>query len=190
MIDDFNIFNHRKQIKNNFFYKGKNPCSDVVVIKDNNILLIRRSLTVSTEPGKWALPGGFVNSNSSKRGEHFIYDIEEPLDAVIRELKEETNLDLSEQKKHFYKIGVFQGKNRDPRDNKISYSQSYAYIIKLPHTVNTDNIIGMDDADMVKWFNLDDIYNLNMAFDHMEIIKSGINMLKNKNLYGIQKTTK
>ena len=53
------------------------------VIKNNedNILIVKRHPKSKTDPEMWELPGGKV-----EKGEHFT-------DALIREIKEETNLD-------------------------------------------------------------------------------------------------
>jgi len=55
----------------------------VVLINDKDeVLLLKRSLGPHWMPGKWALPGGHIEEG------------ETPLDAAIRETKEETNLDV------------------------------------------------------------------------------------------------
>lgn len=64
-----------------FIYWGNpKPVTSAIIEKDNNILLIKRSL----EPlkGYWCLPGGIIE-----------YD-ELPEKALIREVKEETHLDV------------------------------------------------------------------------------------------------
>ena len=47
----------------------------------NEILIVKRHLKSRTDPEMWELPGGKV-----EKGEHFA-------DALVREIKEETNLD-------------------------------------------------------------------------------------------------
>jgi ADP-ribose pyrophosphatase YjhB (NUDIX family) len=54
--------------------------SALVVGDDGRILLARRAAEV--EHGKWDLPGGFLEEN------------EHPLDAMLRELREETGLEI------------------------------------------------------------------------------------------------
>lgn len=57
------------------------PCTDVAVVDDAKVLLIKREH--SPNAGKWALPGGII-------------DIDElPAEAAARELKEETNIEIS-----------------------------------------------------------------------------------------------
>lgn len=58
----------------------KNPTLtvDAIVKKGKKLLLIQRKK--NTFKGKWALPGGHVDYN------------EDPKKAVLRELKEETNI--------------------------------------------------------------------------------------------------
>jgi 8-oxo-dGTP diphosphatase len=55
------------------------------VIKNNNgeILIVKRHPKSKTDPEMWELPGGKV-----EKGEHFA-------DALVREIKEETNLDVN-----------------------------------------------------------------------------------------------
>ena len=49
-----------------------------IAVKEEKILLVKRSRTLSTEPGKWALPGGFLDLN------------ETVVEGALRELHEET----------------------------------------------------------------------------------------------------
>lgn len=55
------------------------------IIKNDNgeILIVKRHPKSKTDPEMWELPGGKV-----ERGEHFT-------DALVREIKEETNLDVN-----------------------------------------------------------------------------------------------
>ena len=54
----------------------------VVLNKDSELLLLRRSEETNWMPGKWGLPGGHIEEG------------EAPKDAAIRETKEETSLSL------------------------------------------------------------------------------------------------
>lgn len=120
---------------------------DVLVInkKTNKILLIKRL----NEPFKdcWALPGGFVDENE---------DLEQ---AARRELFEETNIETGKM----IQIGAFGKPNRDPRGHMISI----AYQTNL---IENQIVKAKDDAKETKWFSINDLPDL--AFDHLEIIKS------------------
>ena len=59
----------------------------IVVLDGNKVLILQRSITDSWKPCHWALPGGGV-----EKDETFI-------EGAIRELKEETNLDIPDPSK-------------------------------------------------------------------------------------------
>jgi len=124
------------------------------------VLLVNRG----KEPykGKWAVPGGFI-------------EIDEELeDAVVRELKEETGLTgvRLKQMRTFGKCG------RDPRGRQISIA--FTGIA----TEGRDKISAGDDAAKVQWFDIKELPK-DMAFDHDEMIKYGIeNLQKLRNRMG------
>lgn len=120
----------------------------VVFCKVNNkfkVLLIQRK----KDPFKnqWALPGGFV-----EEGE----DLET---AAKRELKEETGvkIDSMEQVQAFGKPG------RDPRGHTIS-------IAFLSRIFCEEDLAPSDDAKDAKWFAVEKLHDMQLAFDHDEII--------------------
>lgn len=110
------------------------------------VLLIQRK----KEPfkDKWGLPGGFV-----EEGE----DLET---AAKRELKEETGVvvESMEQVKAFGEPG------RDPRQRTIS-------IAFLSRIFCEEELTPADDAKDARWCELDKLHQLDLAFDHEEIIK-------------------
>lgn len=117
---------------------------DAIILNDKReVLLIKRK----NEPfkGFWALPGGFVDYG------------EKVEDAVIREVKEETGLDVEIVRL----FNVFSHPQRDPRGHTISI----VYYCKVKGGV----LKGGDDAKEAKWlqFNQD----LNLAFDHNKILR-------------------
>ncbi|MEC5125373.1 NUDIX domain-containing protein [Verrucomicrobiales bacterium BCK34] len=121
------------------------------------ILLIQRG--VAPFKGEWALPGGFVGTD-------------ETLDeAARRELKEETGLDnvFLEQ---LYTFGAV---NRDPRERVVSVA--YVALVQ-PDDYTTE---AQTDADDARWFPLSEIPKL--AFDHREILDTGIQRLRGKLRY-------
>ncbi|MFX0036175.1 MAG: NUDIX domain-containing protein [Candidatus Hermodarchaeota archaeon] len=119
------------------------------IIEDGNenIILIKRKYP----PFKnfYALPGGIV-----KRGE-------KPKEALIREVKEETNLKV----KIVRKIGLYDEAGRDPR-GKI---HSTAYKCKILGNIS-DMKSGVE-AGEVKIFSREQVKKLELAFDHKKMLK-------------------
>ncbi len=132
---------------------------DGIININNNIVLVKRKY----EPYKdyWAFPGGFVNYGET---------VEE---AVIREILEETNL----KTKIVNLLGVYSNPNRDPRGHTISI----VYVLEPVN--NSNNIIpkGGDDAKEAKLFNISEIPNINLAFDHKQIYYDYLEYLEKEN---------
>lgn len=168
---------------NPYYHFGANPTVDLMVVSpDRKILLIKRSETSEACAGLWALPGGFIDTDAEK-GFPWQEGKERPEDAAKRELAEETNLLLPPDSKIFL-IGVFEGNNRDPRDNEESWTRTYAYLHQLSPALfaeQKDRIRGMDDASDAAWLTERQIAALHatgaIAFDHMDIIQAGLKLL-------------
>lgn len=161
---------------NTYWYVGMNPTVDNVILKKEDgvykVLLIKRKNKI--EFGKWALPGGFVDTNAQK-GEPWKSGRETPRQAAIRELHEETGLYIESISKLMKQIGVYEGNNRDPRDTKTSWSRSYAFGLVLPDGFNTDKVQAKDDASDAQWFDIKALPQL--AFDHATIIGDALTKL-------------
>lgn len=131
---------------------------DIVIFKliqnDCFVLLIQRK----NEPyqNHWALPGGYVN------------DFENPDDAAVRELFEETHVHANLEQ-----LKVFGKPNRDPRGHVVSV----AYVGFVDYSVQA---MAADDALNAQWFNVLELPQL--AFDHDEIIAFALqnNNIKNE----------
>ncbi|WP_426483604.1 NUDIX hydrolase [Flavobacterium sp. 2] len=122
------------------------------------VLLIEQQFGSSEK--YWALPGGLVQDNESLK------------DAVIRELHEETNVQLTFMEQ-LYTFG--DDINRDSRNRVISVAY-YALVDASNLEIKADT-----DAERVQWFKIDEIPSL--AFDHNLILKKGIERLKAKLTY-------
>ena len=129
------------------------------------ILLIRRK----NEPfqNTWALPGGFL-------------EMDEPgQNGALRELKEETSLELEE----LQHLGAYSEPDRDPRGRMISLA--YYEIVHL----NEVAIQAADDAKEAQWFELNELPEL--AFDHKKMIDEAILDIRRKSMsegYLLRKT--
>lgn len=107
------------------------------------IILIERK----NDPKGLALPGGFVDVG------------ERVEDALVREMKEETNLDVKISKL----LGVFSDPKRDPR----FHTASAVFIAKAEGQPK-----GGDDAKEAKLYALEEIPLEQLVFDHAEIVKT------------------
>ncbi|MHA2288741.1 MAG: NUDIX domain-containing protein [Promethearchaeota archaeon] len=119
------------------------------IIEDQmgNVVLIKRKYPPFQN--YFALPGGFI-----KEGE-------KPTEAVIREVKEETNLDITVESK----LGVYNREGRDPRGN----IHTTAYKCRI--IGDTSNMRGGDDSKKAELIPLDQLNTLELAFDHKEILR-------------------
>lgn len=146
-------------------YEMASIAADMIIFRYYNkeniqVLLIERG----GEPykGCFACPGGFVERN------------EKTLPAAIRELKEEVNLTVPD----LTFIGIADKPDRDPRQRTLSCLYSCVISDELSETVKAG-----DDAANFKWVNIEDILNGNveLAFDHYEIVTRTIKQLNNIN---------
>ncbi len=117
---------------------------DAIIVKDDCVVLIKRKNPPFQD--YYALPGGFVEI-----GEY----VEE---AVVREAKEETGLDVEVEKFS----GIYDDPKRDPRGHVISI----AYICR----VVGGELKAMTDAKDVHCVPLKEIKNIKLAFDHAKIL--------------------
>lgn len=133
---------------------------DAVIIDENEsvVLIKRRNPPYQNH---WALPGGFVELG------------EKVEDAVLREAKEETGLQVRILKL----VGVYSDPNRDPRGHVISIT----YLCKRTDPEATPH--GGDDAKEAKVFNRKALENIQLAFDHKIIIQDALNLADQENLW-------
>ena len=121
---------------------------DAIIELAEGIVIIQRS----NPPFGWALPGGFVDYGES---------LEE---AVKREAKEETGLDLAEIKQ----LHTYSDPKRDPRFHTIGT----VFIAKAKGKPQAG-----DDAAGLKVISLKDIKKYDFAFDHKKILEDYLNLL-------------
>ncbi len=134
--------------------------TDAVVFHCGQVLMVKRR----SEPGKglWALPGGFLNAGTDRSLE----------DAMLRELKEETNIKvpLPVLRGSIKRSQVFDSLNRSARGRTITH----AYNILLQDGPQP-KVRGADDAEVAKWVPLASVQPEECFEDHYQIIQSFIN---------------
>jgi len=123
------------------------------------VLLIRRAF----EPfkGQLALAGGYVQEDETTE------------QAVLRKLKDETGVDLD----YLEQLYTFSDVERDPRGRTVTVAY-YGLIapIKTEFTTNKH-------ASDIGWYDVNDIFSYDLAFDHMKIIDYALERLRNKVRY-------
>ena len=139
-----------------YTYKYPRPAvtADCIVITreaEPKVLLIQRG--ADPFKGSWAFPGGFMNMDETTE------------QCAIRELEEETGLQLSE----IYQIGAYSKVDRDPRGRTVTVA--YLAVIDAPVVV-----AGQDDATKAEWWTLSGLPHL--AFDHYDILQDAIKKYK------------
>ncbi|MGI5507464.1 NUDIX domain-containing protein [Lentzea sp. CA-135723] len=131
---------------------------DIVVLAPDadtqrwHVLLIERG----DEPykGRRALPGGDVDPH------------ELPAAAALRELVEETGLDIA-QDEPLIEIGTFSEPGRDPRGRVVSI----AHLAVLP---GMKTVTAGDDATAAEWVPVPAALDSQLAFDHHLILRAAL----------------
>jgi 8-oxo-dGTP diphosphatase len=134
-------------------YKNPSLTTDIFIFDDDfNFILIKRK----NDPYKdcWALPGGFVEYG------------EKVEDSAIREAKEETSIDVELKEL----VNVYSEPDRDPRGHTISI----AYLAKGAF----DSKKADSDAKDIGIFSIDELDDINIAFDHRKIINDCLKKVK------------
>jgi len=117
----------------------------IITNEKNEILLIKRGKYGKFQ-GYWGLPGGHIDYG--EKAEH----------AVIREIKEETGLELKHVKFIFYYDEI------NPEQDW--HAAALCFIGKAEGNFKIDN----DEIIDIKYFPLDEIKNMELAFRHKEMI--------------------
>ena len=138
---------------------------DSVVIQSGHVLLVKRG----GYPGKglFALPGGHLNNN-----ERF-------LDGAIRELREETSLNVPEKvlRGSIFHEQIFDHPDRSLRcriNGKFGRTVTMAFGFKLDDKEELPRVRAADDACEARWVPLDVVMNDMRGMlmeDHWDIIK-------------------
>lgn len=129
---------------------------DAVVIQSGHVLLVERG----KEPGigTLALPGGHIEAS------------EMAIDAALRELREETRLDMPK--------GAMAGRLRDrrvfdhPERSERGWVRTEAFYFELQDRSRMEEVKGGDDAKRAFWKPISEITPDQMFEDHFDILQS------------------
>ena len=112
---------------------------------DGEILIVKRHPKSRTDPEMWELPGGKV-----EKGEHFA-------DALVREIKEETNLDVN--------VGDFCEAIQNDYPHKRTV-QLMMYLDDINGSVEIS-----DEHTQFKWASMDEIRSLELSTSFKKVLK-------------------
>lgn len=122
---------------------------DAIIIREKKILLIKRKF----EPFGYAMPGGLIDPG------------EDAKQAVVREVEEETHLQVIDAKQ----FGYYDAPGRDPRGDYAST----VFVCECKGDAKAG-----DDAKQLEWVPLDKIDQMDFAFDHKKILQDYLKTLK------------
>ena len=112
---------------------------------DGEILIVKRHPKSKTDPEMWELPGGKV-----EKGEHFA-------DALVREIKEETNLDVN--------VGDFCEAIQNDYPHKRTV-QLMMYLDDINGSVEIS-----DEHTQFKWASMDEIRSLELSTSFKKVLE-------------------
>lgn len=128
---------------------------DAVIEHGDHILLVKRGGLPGK--GQWALPGGFVE------------DDETLLESAVREVREETGLDLAPEAIASHLLGshVFDDPKRSARGRTITHAFHFRF-----SEGEVPKVEGSDDAEQARWMPVKGLENLRDQFfeDHGDIL--------------------
>ncbi|MBN8751475.1 NUDIX domain protein [Xylophilus ampelinus] len=125
------------------------------------VLLVRRADDKREPfPGRWALPGGFVNVETDAS----------LLDCALRKLREKTGAITP----YLEQLGSWGNATRDPR----GWSATHCFYALVP-AASVELQRGAN-ATEVRWFDADGALRKRLAFDHVELLAAALARLRGK----------
>ena len=132
-------------------YRSPSVTVDAVAARETaeglELLMIQRGPEPAVWAGLWAFPGGFVDYG------------EDPEDAVLREMLEETGVSGENPRI----LDVLGTPGRDPRKHCVGLF----YLVDADLDVTP---VGADDAESAAWVTIDALSAENVASDHLIIV--------------------
>src|SRR5581483_2719727 len=122
-----------------------------IIEKDNKILLGKKAKDVGPYPNAWHLPGGGVDLEN-----------ESLEDAVRREIKEETGLDVA----HMERVNF----DEDYEPDKKGVKTHYVFLV-YKVTPTTMDAHAADDIVEIKWFDKSELKNITLTRPSVKLFK-------------------
>lgn len=153
------------------YYPEENAAVDIVAFlppqpnsgKDQpEIILIQRK-----DNGRTALPGGFIDKD------------EHPHQAAVRELKEETNIQIHPASPTPLTKRGGKGTFRDPRDTEAAWVTTQPFLVKITEE-QAQSLQAQDDASTARCVPLDEALAILNFADHKIILEEAAQCIKNK----------
>lgn len=123
-------------------FRDSSPTASAVILKENRVLLSTRA--IAPKRGHYDIVGGFLNP-----GEH-------PADGVLREVKEETGLNINP----VHLIGIYVGDYE--HQGRRTKTLNFYYIAEI----ESGKMKPQDDAATLEWFDIDKLPEDKLAFPH------------------------
>lgn len=134
--------------------KKEKSCGAIIYKYENNELYI---LLLKHNQGHWAFAKGHIEENETEE------------ETAIREIKEETNLEVKIDTNFRY-ITTY-----SPKENTI---KDVVYFIATPKSTNIKEQI--EEISQIKWFKKEDSLNQVTYNDDKEVLKNAIKYIENK----------
>lgn len=126
------------------FEIGKIACAAAIINQDKKILLLQRSLNTKSAPGEWTFPAGKLDPSD-----------ESVATAVVREVKEETNLDFTVTERFkFY--------------DHTTYGMRNMALVHLG--IYSGDLILNEESIDAKWFSYEETQKLKVAFSYPDVL--------------------
>lgn len=145
-IEEEKKFKHCKR-DNWTYYPQASQAAIAIIIENKKLLLVKRNR--NPYKGRWMLPAGFLDYG------------ELPTETIVREVKEETGLDV--------KSSVFFDTLQPIDDPRAPVSLTFYYKVAVKNGKNIKNGDAEENSD-IQWFDLNNIPPIAWK-DHKRIIK-------------------
>jgi 8-oxo-dGTP pyrophosphatase MutT (NUDIX family) len=127
-------------------------CVSAIIEKDGKILLGRKPENVSPYPNTWLLPGGGVELEN-----------ESLIDAVKREAKEETGLEITDIEQISF--------DEDNEPNKNGEMTHYLFLVFKAKLVSDKSVPTDNEFVKLQWFSKEELKNVDLSRPTVKLFK-------------------